>query len=212
MKTIWIIGAGTFGLRAAETLGRRASIVIIEKQAGICRKLEELPYQIVCADGIDYLVKNLTSPDHPDWIVPAIPVHVAYAWVRAKLAGTHSLESVPAPDSLVGQLPNPIRGRQGELYVSNADFLCPKNCAEPAERCTVTGKPGPRILFEYLSSLKTNDLEPVVLQSKQLAAGVGGYRPRALFDVLQAIKHSSRPVLLATSCRCHGVIHIFKTK
>jgi hypothetical protein len=212
MKTIWIIGAGTFGLRAAETLGRRADIVIIEKQVGICRKLEELPYRIVCADGIDYLVKNLTSPDHPDWIVPAIPVHVAYAWVRAKLAVAHALESMPAPESLVAQLPNLIRGRQGELYVSNADFLCPENCAEPADKCTVTGKSRPRILFEYLSSLKANDLEPVVLQSRQLAPGVGGYRPQALFEVLQAVKQAARPVLIATACRCHGVIHTFKIK
>lgn len=210
MQTIWVIGAGKFGLRAAEILARRADLVIIEKRPDVCRQLKQLPHRIICADGIEYLVENLTTPDHPDWIVPAVPIHVAYAWIRAKLSAGFSLEPVAVPDSLMAHLPNPILGRHGEVYVSNADFVCPENCPEPKDRCTVTGKPRPRVLFEYLSSLDRDDLEPMVLQSRQLAPGVGGYRPQALFDLWESVKQSRRALLLATSCRCHGVIHTCK--
>jgi hypothetical protein len=74
-------------LKAAKVLSRKnkkAKLTVIEKNSKICRKIEKLGLKTVCMDGIKYLDQNLKNLDYPDWIIPAIPVHVAYEWVRLK--------------------------------------------------------------------------------------------------------------------------------
>jgi len=214
MDRIWIIGAGRFGLKAAAKLRRKipdSEIIVVEKKAGICDRLTGEPFRIVCRNGVAYLSENLQKKsDVPDWIVPAIPVHVAFEWIRKKLAGDYQLKMLSVPDPLIAALPNSIRGKNDELYVSNADFVCPEHCSEPYEICTYTGKPRPRILHKVLEAIQYDDFYPVVIQSRQLCPGVGGYSPHALFKALEEIVTANAPILLSTACRCHGVVHAFK--
>jgi hypothetical protein len=115
------------------------------------------------------------------------------------------------PEHLVISLPNTIKGDHGELYISNADFICPENCPEPEDICTYTGMPRPHLLHQVLSAIDDKSFYPVVITSSQLQPGIGGYSARTLFEALKKVKHAAGPVLLSTACRCHGVMHAFRT-
>jgi hypothetical protein len=213
LENFWIIGGGKFGLRAARALSKKqslAKLTIVEKEQTVCRQLDALGLEAVCMDGIQYLERNLASASHPDWIVPAIPLHVAYEWIKTKLLKTHTIQKISVPRDLATELPNPISAETGQLYVSIADFKCPENCPEPDDICTHTGKPRLMVLHEFLKSIQPKDLRTVVIQSHQLAPGVGGYRPRALFAALNQIEAAKGPIVLCTACSCHGVIDAFQ--
>lgn len=213
MKSIWILGAGRFGLKAAKVLSRknkRVEITLIEKNSELCRKIEMSDFKTVCMDGIEYLNQNLKSIDYPDWIIPAIPVHVVYEWVRLKIKDSYIIKTTPVPEELIMKLPNIFKGKKDEIYMSIADFICPDNCPEPEELCTHTGKPRPYTLYKKLESIKHDNFFSVVVRSRQLSPGVGGYSPGDLFHALDVIKASNTPVLLSTACRCHGVMHAFR--
>jgi len=209
----WIIGGGKFGLKAAKVLaGANASdqIIIVEREKTVCRQIGKRGYQAVCMDGIQYLDRHLIDAHHPDWIVPAIPLHVAYEWIRAKLSTGNKPLRIPVPAELAGRLPNLIRGAAGQLYISIADFKCPDACPEPAAICTFTGKPRLMILHKFLKSIQHNDFKSIVIRSHQLAPGVGGYQPGQLLKALREIESTPAPVLLSTACRCHGVMDAFR--
>jgi len=213
MKSIWILGAGRFGLKAAKVLSRKnkkAEITVIEKNSELCRKIERYNVKTLCMDGIEYLDQNLKGKDYPDWIIPAIPVHVAYEWIRLKIKGSYVLKTIPVPEEVIMSLPNVFKGKRCEIYISIADFICPDNCPEPEDLCTYTGKQRPFTLYKKLESIKHNHFRSIVVRSRQLSPGVGGYSPGALFHALDAIKASTIPVLLSTACRCHGVMHAFR--
>ena len=213
MNNFWIIGGGKFGLRAAKTLSKkhpRNNLTIVEKEKTVCRQLDRLGFEAVCRDGIQYLERNLSSASYPDWIVPAIPLHTAYEWIRTKLSKNHNVQKIAVPQDLVTELPHPINAETGRLYISIADFKCPENCPEPDEICTHTAKPRLMVLHEFLKSIQRKDLKTIVIRSHQLAPGVGGYTPRALFAALNEIEAAQGPILLSTACSCHGVMDTFQ--
>ncbi|MDY6793004.1 MAG: NAD-binding protein [Thermodesulfobacteriota bacterium] len=212
MKSIWILGAGRFGLKAATALSRKSKkikVTVVEKNNEICKKTEKLGFQTVCMDAIQYLDQRLKNPDYPDWIIPAIPVHVVYEWVRLKLKNSCILKTTPVPEKVITDLPNVFKGKKNEIYMSIADFICPDNCPEPENICTHTGKPRPFTLYQKLELIRYDHFRSVVVRSRQLSPGVGGYSPGALFRALDVIRTSTAPLLLSTACRCHGVMHAF---
>jgi hypothetical protein len=209
----WIIGGGKFGLKAANELARANpsdQITVVERGKTACRQISKRGYQAVCMDGIQYLDRYLISAHYPDWIIPAIPLHVAFEWIRAKLSSSNKLQRIPVPAELAGELPNPIKGTAGQLYISIADFKCPDDCSEPDQICTCTGKPRLMILYKFLKKIQYQDFKSIVIRSHQLAPGVGGYKPEELIEVLKKIKRTQKPVLLSTACSCHGVMDAFK--
>ena len=213
MQDFWIIGGGNFGLKAAKELCKANpsdQITLVEQEKTVCRQIRKHGYQTVCMDGLQYLDHHLISADSPDWIVPAIPLHVAYEWIKARMSARYVIERIPVPKDLVAALPNPISGETGQLYISIADFICPADCPEPDKICTYTQKPRAMILHEFLKSIQLKNLKSVVIRSHQLVPGVGGYKPQALYEALKEIETAQMPVLLSTACRCHGVIDTFK--
>jgi hypothetical protein len=213
VNNFWIIGGGKFGLRAAKSLSKKHALdnlTIVEKDKTVCRQLDRLGFEAVCTDGIQYLERNLKDAHYPDWIVPAIPLHLAYEWIRIRLSKTRSVQEINAPNDLVTALPHPIKAGTGHLFISIADFKCPEDCPEPDEICTYTGKPRLMVLHEFLKSIQRKDIKTVVIRSHQLAPGVGGYTPRALFAALNEIETAQGPVSLSTACSCHGVMNTFK--
>ena len=213
MNKIWILGAGKFGQIAAEAIGRKnkdADITIIEKDEQACQRLTGLNHNVICSDAIDFVVENLTSRDEPEWIIPVIPVHVAFEWIKARLGDDYRLATLCVSEPLEKELPNSSRGNNGRLYISHADFECPADCPQPPNRCTYTGKPRPTPLYKTLESLTSPEFSAVVVRSRQLCPGVGGYKPLDLFQALDAVRTSRKPVLLSTACGCHGVLDTFK--
>ncbi len=217
-ETIWIVGAGKFGRLALKRLSARrndASFALVDTVEaklsvdGIFggRTLDCATFHL---DGIDFLDRYLTpGPDAPSWIVPALPVHLAAEWCRSQI-GEDSLEPAILPPALDKLVPNPMRGLDGNLYVSHADFLCPDNCNEPDGLCTVTRKPRKQDMFELLASLSFEDFKPVVIRSRQLAPGVGGYRPEQLFAMIDTVRRTTGNIMICTACRCHGAVSGFR--
>jgi len=166
----------------------------------------------VCMDGVSYLNQNLTDADEPGWVIPVIPVHLAYAWIRLRLLPDIAIVPVDIPEMICRSLPNVFPGKAGEIFVSNASFLCPENCSEPQDICTHTRMPRKQSLFQAIAALSCNGFLNLVLQSEQLAPGIGGIRPSAFFNTLVAVKQYPESILLSTACRCHGVVQAFTKK
>ena len=213
IKSVWILGAGKFGCLSWKKLSSKAGDIKITVIDHRPEKLSLITGRTICQDGISFLVEKLEKADQwPDLIIPAIPVHVAYEYILAGSKDTHIIKTMPVPDQLIEKLPNSIKGDSGQAYISNADFLCPDNCPEPAKLCTYTGKPRPRELFDYLAKLNYLNYQSIVLRSRQLVPGVGGYSPKALLDVKNMVIKNKAPVLLSTACRCHGVMHVLQCR
>ncbi|MBU0988111.1 MAG: potassium transporter, partial [Proteobacteria bacterium] len=118
--------------------------------------------------------------------------------------------TLPVPPKLAETLLNPIRGKNKEVYTSIADFICPADCPAPAEICTHTQKPRSAKLNRVLQAIQYDDYASVVVTSRQLGPGVGGYTPQDLFRALNAVIAAKNRILLSTACRCHGVMHAFR--
>jgi len=206
------MGAGKFGLHALRVLKRnsknRVTVVDTDPERGI--DVTESGGQFTFADSILFLSESLKGADPPDWIIPAVPLHVAFEWVRTTLPEEVSLEMLAVPDQVKEKLPHPMPGTGGQVYVSHADFICPDDCPEPADICTYTGTVRERNLYEILARIKFEDYTSVVVQSRQLAPGVGGIRPNDLFIALGEVVPAGGPVLLSTACKCHGVIQALR--
>jgi hypothetical protein len=85
---------------------------------------------LVPSDGVKYLDDNLDLKADVAWIIPSLPVHLAWEWSRRKFGRTQ-LKAKELPDKILFLLPHPMRGNASHIYVSHADFICPDNCSEP---------------------------------------------------------------------------------
>ncbi|MFN2436139.1 MAG: NAD-binding protein [Desulfotignum sp.] len=209
MTQVWIIGSGKFGLRAARLMCKQKEppmdVTLVDLDRVCLEKAASLGCTTVVGDGANFLFKQMTQNRKPDWVVPAVPVHLAWEWCRLTL-GNNCLISCPLPEDIDGCLPHPVRGSDNQLYVSHADFMCPPNCSEPDDRCTVTGKPRKKDMFRLIAELDFPAVASFVIQSRQLGPGVGGYTPAALNALADRISRHTGRCLVATACRCHGVI------
>jgi hypothetical protein len=210
MESIWVIGAGKFGKRAVELLHSATSsttFVLVDQQP-----VTNLPPDIdfVCSDGVEWLVQQSVSDSDTALtkIIPVIPVHLTAEWLKRKLAADGGVvSSVRIPESLLDQLPHPMRLRSDKVVISYADFICPDNCLEPDEICTHTQELRPQPLYEVLEKMDIENFIPIIVRSKQFAPGVGGFYLKDLCDLLtRARSLPDVPLLIGTACKCHGVI------
>lgn len=206
-KTIWIAGAGKSGRRAAESSAAawpEAKLHIIDPQF---KESLSLPGQKHQEDAIVFLVKNLNRDNSPDIIIPCAPVHLAFEWLYFRVKDLQG-KKMPVPESVIARLPNVIKGKDGGVYTSLANFICPDNCPEPEHHCFTTGQKRPYNLHEYLATIGDQNYHPLVITSYQLFPGIGGYAPQQLFKALQIIRERNyRNFLISTSCKCHAVLH-----
>lgn len=156
-------------------------------------------------DGIQFLNDRLKPHTKVSWIIPLLPVHLAWEWCRMKI-GLDRLVRAWLSSGIDSRLPNPMHGTNGDIYVSHADFICPDDCSEPKEICTVTKRPRKQDMFARLEAFHYKEYPSIVLRSRQLAPGIGGVSPGQLFSFLKKIQQHKGSLLLCTACRCHGVI------
>jgi hypothetical protein len=208
-ERIWIIGAGRFGRLAAHRLGERwgrEKLLIVDRDEVALQGLPAKGYRVERCDGVDFLVWNLPPSGGPAWIVPALPRHLAFEWLRRKLGTLVTPGPAEVPETLLTGIPVVIHGQEGAIYVSIARHRCPDDCPEPQSHCTITGRPRSVEIGPFLERQHPPGWTLVVIRSRQLAPGVGGYPPQ---DLREAVAQSARggPCLVATACRCHGVLH-----
>jgi hypothetical protein len=187
---------------------RGRNLVVVDHDGLMLEKFAGTPVETVEKDAIDFLLEH--PPEGKAWVVPAVPVHVAYAWLSRKLALEGEVMRVPVAKEVDDLVPNPIRDGRGSLYCSVATFRCPDNCFEPVETCTVTGEPRRIDLFDLLGKISVPGYTVRVVRSHQLAPGVGGYRFSSLRQLLEEVRTFEHSVLIATACRCHGVVDGFR--
>ena len=213
-RRIRVLGAGRFGRLAAERLKRRfpdAFLSIVDREAA---KVEEIARELGIPGEVEECIRSICrmEPDNDLWVVPAVPVHVGFEWLANELARAGDVRRLPVPREVESKVPNPVRSPNGTLYASFATFICPDYCSEPDEICTHTGKDRPGNLYEVLRNVPAPGFDVAVLRSWQLAPGVGGYPGRSLQDLLAGIVRKPGKYLVATSCRCHGVIDALEWK
>ena len=211
-QKVYILGGGHFGQRALKTLQDRFQphhLTLVDIQPAAIKDAETSGGHAVCMDAISFLFSNPGEIAPDSWIVPAVPIHVAYEWMREKMK-TDVVAALPVPEDLLPLVPNPMRGSAGQIYTSIATFVCPDNCPEPKNYCTVTGKARPQILWETLSGLALPQFRSVCLVSSQLAPGVGGYQLKQLTAAYRQVVRKPGGILFSTACKCHGVLHAFR--
>jgi len=208
MEEIWIIGLGHFGniafTRLSETL-KDSHFVLVDPVEKNLLKCKGPAATLRVSDGVKFLERYLKKGRKPDWIIPALPVHLAAEWILLHL-GSVRLRRVPLPAELDRQVPNPIRGSEGNLYVSHADFKCPADCDEPRDICSITRKMRHQNMYDLLLNLSIKPFNSLNMRSYQLGPGIGGYRAEQLLEIKATVEQATGPVLLSTACRCHGVI------
>ena len=210
MASYLILGGGKFGRLALNRLARQdaaASFVVVDRDpAALTMTLDGVPgWTRVPAEAAAFLVQHLRDDGRWDWIIPMVPVHLAFQWLMAGPLAGSAWRPAAAPEALARLFPGARRGPHGELYLSRARHLCPDDCAEP-EVCPVNGESRDLPLHQELASLHLAGYEIRVIASRQLAPGVGGYSPRRLLDLARDMRALKGNVLIATACRCHGVV------
>ena len=208
-KAIIIIGAGHFGQRAAALLNSapRTSLWIVDRDAKKLKTMGNMGPKRIAEDGVRFLARHFSHLAPSTFIIPAVPVHLAFEWLKAFKNHQGAIEQIPVPKGLALHLPHTWDGSEGSLLASYADFPCPDDCPEPANRCTVTGKKRGIPLYRLLAEVEIRGFSVQVIRSRQLAPGVGGYRVKDLKELLGKISEGGkRKWLVATACKCHGVI------
>ncbi len=211
MESFWILGAGRFGSLALARilqLKKDSQVLIVDRDRRSLRELGEKGVEIIEQDAIDFLLER--SGQGPEWVVPAIPIHVAFAWLCRRLGREGRVKPLPVPSIVDHQVPNPMREEANVLYASIATFRCPDNCDEPVDCCTVTGEPRLANLFDVFRRIEIEGYLIQVIRSHQLVPGVGGYQLSILWRLLEEVRSRERDVLIATACRCHGVINALR--
>jgi len=209
-NAIFIVGAGRFGGRAAQILSsrERSAIWLIDRDEDALSRHRDLPVSRINREGVEFLSERISSLSPGIMVVPSLPVHLAFEWLVRYLGGIVREE---IPGELKTLLPNTWAGSEGSLLVSYADFLCPDDCPEPADHCTITGKKRETPLHQRLRGMHAADHRVHIIQSRQLAPGVGGYRVHDLMDVAEEVRlHPKDKWLLGTACRCHGILTAFR--
>ncbi|EEG78714.1 NAD-binding protein [Dethiobacter alkaliphilus] len=206
METL-ILGAGQFGRRAATFLQKsKGSIAIVDNNKEALDQVTGKT-QTFKSEAIEFMQKHL---DRYEWVVPAIPVHVALLWLFSEFKDAgRQIEKISVPEQVT--VPNPF-WHNGTLYASLASHLCPEDCPEPDGYCTVTGEERKEPLYRILGELKVPGFTVNVLQSHQMAPGVGGLLVRELKELREEFKSGKSSRILATSCGCHAVIDAFTIK
>ena len=208
MEEIWIIGVGQFGFIAFQRMsaaGPDRHFVLVDPVKEHLLRCKGPTVTLEVSDGVKFLERHLKTGRKPDWIIPALPVHLAAEWLMLNL-GSDRVKRVSLPSEIEALVPNPIRGAEGNLCVSHAAFRCPADCDEPRDICTVTRENRKQNMFELLENLDIEPYKALTIRSHQLGPGIGGYRPEQLFELMANVEQAWGPILVSTACRCHGVI------
>lgn len=216
MASYLILGAGRFGRLALKRLAQqdtKATFVVVDhspQALAEARTLKDPGVQWVEAEAGAFLAENLRQGAIWDWLIPMVPSHVAFNWLCQGPLKRTAWESLEVPEEVGQGLPLAQRGERGELYLSRATHRCPDDCLEAEPVCPVTGDSREIPLFEELASLAVPGFQVRVIPSRQLAAGVGGYAPERLLVLAQEVLDFQGKMLIATACRCHGVVQALK--
>lgn len=215
-QAVFILGAGHFGRRAALLLLRehRASeLYAVDTEEEALSFLRDRGMQGIRADAVGFAVENVRFMRPGHLLIPAVPLHLAFEWLKGHLGPRYTFRVLGIPRGALGRVPQVWNGQNGDVLVSYADFLCPDDCPEP-DCCTVTGERREHPMYAVLAALDLGeDFGICIVRSRQIAPGLGGYRARDLMEMAAAVASGEKPRwVLGTACRCHGVLSAFEIR
>lgn len=209
--TYLVVGCGQFGLKAVHALKKLSSnprVLAVDADRERLKEVEATADRIVHEDGVKFL-SRLTEPQTSLWwIVPSLPLHLASAWLLDTINEGHTCmaEQLPVPEEFnPGETVQQHRVPGGTLYCSLGSFTCPEDCPEPDGYCQVTEQPRPLPLCRILEQTTCTGYHSLVLPSKLLTPGVGGYLYGDLLALRAVLAMAGGNYLLSTACTCHGV-------
>jgi hypothetical protein len=211
LNQVFIIGFGKFGKLALTQGVRRwgkARVWIIDSRPDALIKPEYGPSSgiRVLADGPYFLTRFQKWIGNEDWIIPALPIHLAWKWLGINLKTLKGCRTVLPPKNLGVHLPFHRFDAQG-LFLSYADFLCPEKCPSPLDHCFKTKEKRAVPLWRLIAYQQGLIGTLGVIESRQIAPGVGGYTFKELRRIRDLALKAPPPFFVATACRCHGVVH-----
>jgi hypothetical protein len=211
LNQAFIIGFGKFGklaLKQRVRLGDKTRVWIIDSRPEPLNQLEPGLFSVikVLADGPQFLTQFQDWIGDEDWIIPALPIHLAWKWLELNLKTSKSPKALVPPKRLGSGLPFHQVNNKG-LLLSYADFECPEDCPAPLAHCFKTHKKKALPLWKFIAEQRVMHGTLVVIESRQIAPGVGGYAFKELRKIREMALKAVPPFFVATACRCHGVIH-----
>ncbi len=208
MSQLFLVGFGKVGktlLPQVVRLWGKNRIWIIDHNQETLNRKEALAGIRVLGDGPQFLTRYQAWIRDEDWIIPSLPVHLAWKWLELNL-GPHKPKAVAPPPTLGSLLPYSQALGKG-LLLSYADFVCPDHCPAPLDHCFKTKKRRSLPLWNYLATRSCPEGTLEVIESRQMAPGMGGYPFGELRRVLKRALEAGPPFYVATACRCHGVVN-----
>ena len=208
-NAVFVIGAGHFGARAVRLFVSRLNwpMWVVDSNEKRLAQLEGNSVRTFLGEGIDFITENFDRFHPSNLIVPAIPLHLASEWLKTCSPTTLLIRSREVPAEIKPLVPFAWDGRAGDLLASYADFRCPDDCPEPEGYCSVTRKRREMPLHRLLENIQVTGYRVHILESRQLAPGVGGYRVEDLKQLYDRVRRGGRGRwLVGTACKCHGVV------
>lgn len=206
-----VIGGGEIGCYHARRLRRGVEreqlakpVVVVDRSrdaAAVAEFAGDPLVTVVQAEWSDYLVQWLDRAAGADFLVPApYQPHLLWAWLASQL------EAAPVPAPGGWALPYEVEGADGVRFLSAAGWRCPATCVEPAH-CPVLHAPRDWDLGDVLTEgAVARGFEPAVFRCLHLAQGIAGIPVQAILDARARCREAARPVLVATTSRCHAAI------
>lgn len=211
-----VVGGGKYGVEAAQYLEKNSrGYVVIDKNpecyaANTLNLTEAEPDELTAEGrffiraGIDVL-PDLILKLKPEYVFPTAPIHVAAEALRVKFKMMPWNDVV---DCIASNLPFRVivSAGKGSIVVSyNRDHECIEKCSAP-DICPVTKIRKPCPMHDLVKFAWDGIF---VLISQQLEPGLGAISGRDFIELIREAEKKDR-VIVATACRCHGVITALK--
>lgn len=196
-----VVGGGKFGLKAVEFLRAKKRDFVVLDPSDDCEVAKTFKDNFLKAEAKD--LPKLVEKLRPEWIFPTAPIHVVAEAIKHRFKPWN--EKV---NEILAGIPIKIvvSAGRGSIVVSyNRDEICIENCISP-ETCPVTKIKRPCPMFELI---KFACSEAKVIVSHQLAPGIGAIKGEDFLMVLEEAKKAEK-IVVATACKCHGVITALK--
>ena len=231
-----VAGGGHFGVRAAKHAKEshaRVAIVDINPKCAAAeyadrtlwaheKRALDIPKGsavLFIQDAVDFIL-DLLRLTTPDYIVPAVPGHLAGRVVEKclKSKGFCPSSASSAARRIASALPQGIvlntNEANGIIVTSymQRDLVCKVPCSQPGDRCPTTGRVKAGPMHHVLSKALVGNVDlSRVLVSRLVSSEAGCFRGADLASLLADAGHFNPPYTLAvaTSCECHGVLNLF---
>ncbi len=205
-----VYGGGKYGLKAVKWLieNKREFVVIdVDENCAVQREFNLKNFDGKSGflkGGIKELLEVLKNK--PELVFPTAPIHLAAAIVKENYNMTEWNEGI---NCVLSGLPTKIivSVGKGSVVVSyNRDNTCIENCNAP-DICPVTKIKKPAPMYEIVRFAIIPD--GFLIKSDYLKPGLGAIKGEKILELIEIVR-SKKNIVVATACRCHGVITALK--